>query len=689
MTFCNSSYGIRIEQMLAEHSGITLVRQRRLESLTFLGTGPDRRIASVTLADASGASPGTVPAIVMRVSCVIDASYEGDLMALAGVPWRVGREGRSEYQESLAPEQPDQQLQAYNFRFIMTRDPSIRVTPTAPPGYRRDDFVDVLAALPSDQINKVFDYPRRCIFKAHQPPLPNGKYDINDVSGGLIRLSLPGVNLGWPDGSWEQRRQIQSEHLRDQAGLLYFLQQDAAVPEALRREAQEWGWCRDEFVETDHLPPQLYVREARRMVGFRVFTQQDCEHAPGDARAVLHPDAIAMGDYGNNCHGTLHEGPRFGGRHTGEFYHPVPPYQIPYGTLIPQEPANLLVPVAASSTHAGFCALRLEPIWMSLGQAAGHAASLALQQGTSVQKIAVPQLQKRLHERGAATIYVTDVLPGQADFQAVQWWGTLGGLHGLAPMPERPGQRGRNLHGQYFEANPGQAAELDQLLDQKTGQRWMTLAMLSGIPEDAVPRWTSPMTRGEFIRAVWSRWQAVGRQTTPVSAYRLHREAVSSVHAPGEVDHLPLVPSVVPDASRLPGIVVDDVDAVLIGTWQYSSHTPPWVGRGYLHDQKSGKGQKSATFTPVLPQSGLYEVRLSHCYNVRRATSTPVTIHHAGGEVTIRINQQDEPPHGRLFRTLGTYRFEAGKSGWVRISSEGTEGLNVIADAVQFIPVSS
>ena len=103
------------------------------------------------------------------------------------------------------------------------------------------------------------------------------------------------------------------------------------------------------------------------MQGVYVFTHRDSEHAPDDARAVLHWDAIATGDYGNNCHGTERQGTRFDGRHTGEFYHPVPPYQIPYGVLLPPDLDNLLVPVAASSSHVGFCALRLEPIWMSLG----------------------------------------------------------------------------------------------------------------------------------------------------------------------------------------------------------------------------------------------------------------------------------------------------------------------------------
>ncbi|MEZ6133418.1 MAG: hypothetical protein R3C53_00775 [Pirellulaceae bacterium] len=165
-----------------------------------------------------------------------------------------------------------------------------------------------------------------------------------------------------------------------------------------------------------------------------------------------------------------------------------------------------------------------------------------------------------------------------------------------------------------------------------------------------------------------------------------HADAVANTHSPDEVDKPELVPFVVPDKHTLPGVVLDETDATLVGTWQYSTHTPPYVGLGYLHDQKSGKGESSVTYTPDLPAAGTYEVRMSHCYNVRRSTNTPVIVHHADGETTVRIDQQQIPEHDKLFRTLGTFRFEAGKSGWVKIATDGTDGKYVIADAVQFLP---
>jgi hypothetical protein len=170
-------------------------------------------------------------------------------------------------------------------------------------------------------------------------------------------------------------------------------------------------------------------------------------------------------------------------------------------------------------------------------------------------------------------------------------------------------------------------------------------------------------------------------------ALRPHPAAVPNTHAPGEVDRPELVPFIVADPAKLPGVIVDETAAVLVGKWQYSTHTPPYVGLGYLHDLKDGKGEKSVTFTPRLPHAGRYEVRLAHCYNIRRATNAPVTIRHADGETKLRVNQQEEPAHGRLWRTLGTFRFAAGTNGWVRIANAGTEGKYVIADAVQFLPV--
>jgi hypothetical protein len=169
--------------------------------------------------------------------------------------------------------------------------------------------------------------------------------------------------------------------------------------------------------------------------------------------------------------------------------------------LLPRDFENLLVPVAMSASHVGFCALRLEPIWMSLGEAAGHAAHLAHVKKTSIAQVPVPELQARLHASGAATIYVSDVPPSHPDFAAVQWWGTAGGLHGLAP--EQAGVRGKNIVGQYYEAFPHHTAALETMLDAATAARWQKIAGELGIAADALPS-AKAITRGEWIRKAWA-----------------------------------------------------------------------------------------------------------------------------------------------------------------------------------------
>lgn len=186
-----------------------------------------------------------------------------------------------------------------------------------------------------------------------------------------------------------------------------------------------------------------------------------------------------------------------GGRHTGEFYKGVAPYQIPYGVIVPRTMQNMLVPTACSASHVGFCALRLEPTWMSLGEAAGHAAAFAIEANVPVHDVEPTALQRRLWAEGAATIYVSDVPPDHPDFTAVQWWAGLGGLHGLEPPPKKPGSRGKPIVSQYYEAFPGHAARLEQPLDADLRIRWEQLARRESLP---LP--TATVTRGDWIRAI-------------------------------------------------------------------------------------------------------------------------------------------------------------------------------------------
>ena len=489
------------QQMLAEHSKITVKTEWTLVDANTRGPAGNRAVRAARFRDATGKLH------TYGGKIFIDGSYEGDLIAAAHIAYRVGVESRDEFGESAAPVDSSGDLQGYNFRFVMTNDPAIRVPVAAPPGYRREDFLPLLDLIRAGKIKRAFGGYRDTdnLVKAQIPVLPNNKRDINDVSAGHVRLSLPGEQLMWPGGDPATRRRIYDEHLRWNAGLIYFAQNDPEVPAAFREEARPWGWCKDEFVESGHIPPQLYVREARRMQGLRLYSQADTRHAEGDARAVLHRDAIAMGDYGHSSHGTSHEGSRFGGKRHGEGLGVAyAPYQIPYGTLVPKDVRNLLAPVPVSATHVGFCALRLEPIWSSLGQAAGHAAHLALAAGPTpdVRTVDVAKLQRRLHADGSATIYVGDVLPGHADFAAVQRWASLGGLHGLAPKPAGR-LLGKSIEGQHSEGWLNHNADLAKVLDAPLAARWEKLARDSGLRTGHLPKADGRATRGDWIRAAF------------------------------------------------------------------------------------------------------------------------------------------------------------------------------------------
>ena len=487
------------EQMLAEHPKIAVKTQWTLGDAYVRGPAGNRWVRAVRFRDVTGTDH------VCEAKVFIDGSYEGDLIASARIHYRLGMDSKEEYGEPGAPEDGSGRLQGYNFRLTMTRDPAIRVPLRPPAGYRREIFDAVLPLFEQGKLKRVFGSfgDNEALVKAQIPILPNNKRDINDA--GPVKLSLPGEQHQWPEGDAVVRRQIYDEHVLWNVGLLYFMQHDFAVPDKLRAEAREWGFCRDEYVESGHIPPQLYVREGRRMVGLRVYTQHDTRFADGDARAVLHGDSIAMGDYGHSTHGTWHEGSRFGGTRMGYFGGiSYAPYQVPYGTMVPKDVRNVLSPVPVSASHIGFCALRLEPIWSSIGQAAGHAAHLALSTGgeVDVRRMDLAKLQRRLHADNGATIYVSDVLPGQADFAAVQWWGTLGGLHGLAPRPQ--GRRtGKTIEGQHNEAWLNHEAKLGQVFDVPLAERWTNLARENDVAMDALPKPDGKATRGDWIRAAF------------------------------------------------------------------------------------------------------------------------------------------------------------------------------------------
>jgi hypothetical protein len=363
----------------------------------------------------------------------IDSSYEGDLMARAGVTYTYGREGREQYGESLAgvrdrtplhqflvdispndaqgkllpeistrrlpaPGSADKAVQAYNFRMCLCDAAENRVAFVKPAGYDARRYM-LLARL----------IEARTKAEGHLPPLgslikidrlPNGKTDINN--NGAFSTDYIGGSWDYPDATYARRAAIFQQHKLYQQGLFYFLANDPQVPESLRQNMSRWGLCKDEFTATDHWPHQLYIRESRRMVGEYVMVQQDLQ------TELTKPDPIGMGSYNSDSHNVERIVDANGFvRNEGDMQVAVKPYQIPFRIMLPKraEAVNLLVPVAFSASHVAYSSVRMEPQYMILGQAAGVAAKMAISGGVSVQQIPVGELVEKLKGQGAMMEY--------------------------------------------------------------------------------------------------------------------------------------------------------------------------------------------------------------------------------------------------------------------------------------------
>jgi flavin-dependent dehydrogenase len=563
------------KEMLQEAKVEVLFGQRLDKLLPLSATPSGKRIAGFT----------TLKGDDFRAAVWIDASYEGDLMARAGVRYTIGREGRDEYQESIAGVQAhspahqwpvkispfaegdkayammllpfvqpgpaggvgaaDKKVQAYNFRLCMTDRKDNQVPFPKPPGYdpkRYELLARYLAKKPDLKVGQLMNPVR----------MPNGKTDTNN--NGPFSTDHIGANWDYPDADHATRERIWKHHVEYVQGFCYFLANDPHVPEALHKEMASWGLAKDEFFDTDHWPHQLYVREARRMLGAYFMTQADI------MEQRTKPDSVGLGSYNTDSH-HCQRVPTADGAvlNEGDFQVHVSPYAISYRSLVPRpaECENLLVPVCLSASHVAYGTIRMEPVYMILGQATGVAAALALDNETPVQNIPI-----------------------------------------------------------------------DKLLDKLRAQK----AVLS--PE--------------------------GLGGSGSGAQKL-------------------------DPSKLPGIVIDDVEATKVGDWKGSSAVGPYVGNGYLHDDNQNKGKMSVRFIPKLPETGRYEVCIVYSPNPNRATNTPVLIHHADGEQTVRVNQRLPLKDNKPLR-LGIFSFAAGEKGWVELRNDDTDG-HVIADAVQFILV--
>ena len=382
-------------------------------------------IKSITVEDNR---PGTTERHTVKAGMFIDCTYEGDLMAKAGVSYTVGRESNDQYGEDyngvqvmkghqfpdgidpyvekgvpesgllwgISPEAPepngsgDLKVQAYNYRICLTDDPANRIEITQPENYdpsRYELLIRLKEKAPWKSLSDVFIWSM----------MPNRKTDINNRGG--FSTDMIGMNWNYPEADYDERARIIKAHEDYTKGLLYFIGHDTRIPEFIRTEMLRWGYPKDEYVDNNHWTPQLYIRESRRMVSDVVMTQHHCQ-----GEEVV-SDAIGWAAYtmdSHNCDRHVINGmvKNEGNVEIGGF----PPYPISYRSIVPKraEATNLLVPVCLSASHIAYGSIRMEPVFMVLAQSAAVAACMAIDGKACVQDVDVAQLQKELAENPLA-----------------------------------------------------------------------------------------------------------------------------------------------------------------------------------------------------------------------------------------------------------------------------------------------
>ncbi len=401
------------DTMLARHSGIAVAMGTSFQSVQMNGTA----ITGIV------ASNGTT----YTAKQFIDASYTGDLMAAAGVTYTVGRESVATYNEALAgvnspnkmgnqsidayvvrgdsssgliahvkpttlPAQgsADTTVMGYNYRMCLSSDPSNQIPFPQPVNYNPAEY-ELLGRMATDM-----NPPLRVGYYLDIHALPGLKFDWNNTRS-FFSTDEVGENYRYPDGSAEERRKIAAEQRRYMEGFIHFILTDKRIPPDVLKTAQGLGLCKDEFLDNGGWPNQIYVREARRMLGSYVATQHDLE------MTTAVQDSIGVGGYTSDDH--LHHILSVNGivhYEANRGYQPRP-YPISYRVLTPRESeaTNLLVPVDVSASHVAYDSLRVEVTYMIMGQAAGTAAALAIDGNTTVQGVSYGTLSSQLLNDGA------------------------------------------------------------------------------------------------------------------------------------------------------------------------------------------------------------------------------------------------------------------------------------------------
>jgi hypothetical protein len=378
--------------------------------------GPTVKLVSVTAEDL--AQPGTK--LEFRAKTFVDATYEGDLAALAGVPYRVGRESRETFGERHAGKiylrfkdvnplpgstgEADDGIQAFCFRIHVTSDLANAAPVEKPTAFNRDDYRAMLDDMRSGRVMELKKL-------MHFFPMPNGKFELNnahpsgDTGVPSESFDLAEENWKWPEADAAERERIFQRYWSHAEGYLWLLQNDPEVPKAIREEMRRYGFPKDEFTDNRHRPHHIYVRQGRRIWGEYNFTQRDAalDNVTGLPRRK--PDGIAVAEFGFDSHGVHKYDPAHPGLREGYIFIEHQPLQLPYRILVPKRVDGLLVPVACSASHVGYQTIRMEPVFMALGEASGIAAAQAASTQVELRNVDVPALQREILKRGGVILY--------------------------------------------------------------------------------------------------------------------------------------------------------------------------------------------------------------------------------------------------------------------------------------------
>ena len=680
---------------------------------------------------------------------IIDATYEADLAEYADIPYRIGREARSKEEPhaghiytnyfrsvkgtlpaTILPESTgvsDHRSQAFTYRITAKE-------------YGRPDHPGRIKEPPPGYDPGKYNWNRNS-----KPIIPNGKFDLLGINWGG---DLVGHGTRWVLADWEERAQIEKIYRNHDLGYLYYIQTKGGSPNI--------GLPDDEFQDNGNFPYRLYVRQGRRIEGLYTLTESDLhKDLRGDGyRGPLLRDSVAIGVYGIDAHRVQgpdsRQEPAYGkgaAEGTLHLHDATGPYQIPYGTLVPKQHNGILFPVGISSTHVAICSVRMEPVWSALGQAAGVAAALSIDNQQELRDIPVKQIQDELLKQRCALIFYTD-LPGDAPaFVAAQKLSLLGAVAGPDIDDYNTAAKSKGLGSLEMKAyrfRPNDAITMGEFSQMAVSGLQVPLSITASHFTD-VPRGHSAFKYIEtlydystqsklsffdfepsknFKTALSHPDKGVnGAQAVKILSGLLKKKVPApsnpdAVLTRGEAAQLVYQyrePADLPDLSEtpaagvnrslseastsgvvnpksLPGIVLDDASAKLKGDWSRSTSFKPHIGPGYIFSGKKdertkGNGSATATFKFNAKKAGRYQLLMAYSSHETRAKNVPVTVSSGPNHKQLVVDQTEPLQAGKYFRAIGTVDLESESETVIQITNADTIGF-VILDALQLLPIN-